>query len=367
MEDKKMEQWIYQMAEKEVWKVPKSCEEKVERILETLSEASEKEETMRYLKKKRTFLLVAALVAVLGTTVAAAGIFQWREQAVENFGNPTKEEQDKMALEGIAMEQKASATDAGITITAQQTVQDKNTLYILLDVQAEEKILDGNGGFDNPEEDGSYKEPWIVTQEEDAFSNISMGFSPDTPAFGELTDHESYEISALKSMEKEWNEESVTIHFTEYSYYTYENGDTIPHKFRGDWTLVLPLGEETNLEMTQYKPVEPVELSGVPMQIKRVEVSPLSLLVVFDMDDVLKLQETVYTEDSEDIVLSELDFTGFLDQDGQEITARIGGQSGKYNYDTREIIHQIGLENYINPDKITTLLLGEEKVQVKLK
>ena len=41
MEDKKMEQWIYQMAEKEVWKVPKSCEEKVERILETLSEASE--------------------------------------------------------------------------------------------------------------------------------------------------------------------------------------------------------------------------------------------------------------------------------------------------------------------------------------
>ena len=64
MEDKKMEQWIYQMAEKEVWKVPKSCEEKVERILETLSEASEKEETMRYLKKKRTFLLVAALVAV---------------------------------------------------------------------------------------------------------------------------------------------------------------------------------------------------------------------------------------------------------------------------------------------------------------
>ncbi len=367
MEDKKMEQWIYQMAEKEDWSVPTSCVEKVERILETLPEEPEKEETMRHLKKKRTFLLVAALAALLGTTVAAAEIFQWREQAVERFGNPTKEEQDEMAMEGIAREQKVTATDAGITITAQQTVQDKNTLYILLDVQTEEKILDGNGGFDNPAEDGSYDKPWIVTQEEDAFHNISMGFSQDMPAFGELTDHGYYEISAIKSIDKELHEESVTVHFTEYIYNTYENGDTIPHKIRGNWTLVLPLGEETNLEMTSYKPTEPVTLSEVLVQVKRVELSPLSLLVAFDMDDVLALQKAVYTDEAEDMVLSELNFTGFLEQKGEEVFTGVGGQSGKYDYDTREIIYQIGLGKYINPDEITALLLGEEKVQVKLK
>ena len=236
---------------------------------------------------------------------------------------------------------------------------------ILLKVQTEEEIIDGNGAFDNPDLDGNYGEPWILTSDEEAFSNVSMGFSPDTPSFGDLDKQGFYEIQALKSMDREWKEESVTVHFTEYSYYTYENGDTIPHKIQGDWSLTLPLGEETHVKTNCYELEEPVEIAGMSVQVKRVELSPLSLVLVFDMDDLLQLEETLYAEEK-DVYLYETACSGFLDQNGQKILTGTGGQSGAYDYENREIINQIGLGKYIDPDQITGVLLGEEGVVVPL-
>lgn len=365
-EKREMEDWILGMAKEETWRVPRSCEEKVERILEGLPDTRGKEKRMVCFSKKRIWMLAIGFAALLGMTVAAAEVFQWREQAVKNFGNPTEEEQQTMATEGMARAQVATATDAGITITAQQTVQDKNTLYILLDVQADEAIIDGNGGFDYVDADGNYGESWILTEEEDAFHNISMGFSPDMPAFEELGRQGFYEISALKSMEREWKEESVTVRFTEYSYYTYENGETVPHKIEGDWSLTLPLGEETQLKTYVYEPEESVEIAGIPVKVKRMELSPLSLLLVFDMDDLLKLQEKLYAGE-EDVYLYETAFAGFLNQEGQEILPGVGGQSGSYDYEKREVTYQIGLGKYIEPEQMTAVLLGDEKIAVPLK
>ncbi len=366
-EEQRTDRQIAEQAAKEPWKASEGCRERVERILEELPDTPEKEETrMKSIWSKRTLILAAALAAAVGTTAMASELFRWDQKAVENFRNPTEEEQNAMTMEGLAKEQTASATDAGITITAKQTVQDKNTLYILLEIQAEDPIIDGNGAFDNPDENGAYGRPWILTEHEDAFHNVSMGFSPDTPAFSELSDHGFYEISALKSPDQEWNEDQVEVQFTEYSYYTYENGGTIPHTVRGDWTLTLPLGEDTILETDIYRPEQPVEIAGIPIQVKRVEVSPLSVLLSFDMDDLEALREARHAGES-DVYLEEVEFAGFLDQNGEEILTGFGGMSGAYDFDNREVIHQMGLGTYVDTEGLRAVLLGSEKTEVPLK
>lgn len=366
-EDLRTDRQIIEKAKQEPWKASADCQERIERILTELPDTPEKMETrMRNVWSKRTLILAAALAAIVGTTVMASELFQWDQKAVENFRSPTEDEQNAMTMEGMAKEQTASATDAGITITAKQTVQDKNTLYILLDIQAEENIIDGNGGFERSDENGTYGLPWIVTDHEDAFNNISMGFTPDTPAFSELSNHGCYEISALKSLEQEWDEEKIEVHFTEYSYYTYENGDTIPHTIRGDWSLMLPLGENTILKADVYEPGQPVEIAGVSVHVKRVEVSPLSLLLTFDLDDLEELRETLYAGET-DVYLKEVECSGFLDLNGNEILTGLGGMSGKYDFDKREAIYQTGFGSYVNPADLSIMLLGDDKIKIPLK
>lgn len=320
---------------------------------------------MRGFPKKRILVLAAALAAVMGITAVAAELFSWNEQAVKSFRNPTQEEQDTMVVEGIAKEQKDSVTDAGITVTAVQTLHDKNSLYILLELESEENIIDGNSGFEN-ETDGVWDHVIKASNgSKDAFNNIGWSAPADAPCFA-LSNHGYYEICALKSLEEEWNSDSVTVQFTKYIYYTGAHGNETAHTIDGNWTLTIPLGEDTELKTEIYEPKEKVEVKGVPVQIKRVELSPLSMRLVFDMDDVDRLWDTLYP-DAEDIPGLELQFTGFLDEEGREVIgAANGGTSAKYDFDEREIIDEIGFGQYVDIEQVSALLLGDEKVQVPL-
>lgn len=364
-ERKEIDKKICQMADMERWTLPASCEDRMERLLGSLPESSGKEEKIMRFPKKRALLLAAALVAALGATAAAAELFSWDEQAVESFQDPSEEEQNTMTMEGIAKEQNISVTDAGITVTAVQTLHDKNSLYILLELTSDENIIDGNSGFEN-EQDGVW-EPVLKASsgKEDAFNNIGWSAPADAPCF-ELTDHGYYEISALKSLDAEWDSDSVTIKFTKYIYYTGEQGNEVPHTIEGNWTLTLPLGEDTELKSVVYEPEEKTRIKDMDVQVKRVELSPLSMRLVFDMDDVLAFEETYYA-DQEDTYAYELQFTGFLDQNGQPIISGAGGgMSGAYDFENREIIQEIEFKQYVDVKQVRTLLLGEDMVQVPL-
>ena len=365
---RKTDQWVRKKAESESWDLPDTCKERVEHILAGLSGTTVDKEgiKMKKIRSRRIMVLAAALAALVGTTAVASGLFTWNKKAVENFGNPSKEEQDAMTMEGTAREQTVSATDAGITITAKQTVQDKNILYILLEIQSDEAVIDGNGMFDNPDANGAYDgTPWMQTEDNHEFSNISAGFTPDTPAYAELSRQGYYEIKAIKSMNQAWASDSATLRFTEYSYYTYENGDTVPHSIRGDWELSIPLGEDTKLETKCYEPGQKIDLSGVPVTVKRVELSPLSLSLAFDLDDLNRLQEELYAG-KDDIYIQEVECSGFLDKDGKELECRTGGMSGKHDLARKEAVHVIGLDQYMDIESIQAVLLGEDKVPVAL-
>ena len=333
--------------EKEFPKVP----EKIHgTVLETLENLEEENPSMKKggstmkIKKRRVIFAAAALAAMFGTTVAAAELFSWNEQAADYFNNPPEEVQNEMVAQGVVMEQNDSVTDQGITVTVKQTVQDDNRLYILLDVQSEEALIDDNCGFDK----------WnVVTKDTDAFDNLGASFAEGTPVGKqeEKTSRGYYEITGLKTYGREWNE---------------DEGMATPHVIDGNWKLEIPLGEQTRAVTKVYEPGSQVMVSGMPVTVKRVEVSPISTVIVYDLEDVQNVINTAYA-DEEDVLLYELELSGFRYDNGETVeNGAGGGMSGYWDREAGEDIYKIGLSGMIEPEKVTAILLGEDMTAVEL-
>ena len=106
-------------------------------------------------------------------------------------------------------------------------------------------------------------------------------------------------------------------------------------------------------------------MKGIPVLVKRIELSPLSLIIVYDMDDLNHLQEVLYSG-QEDVFIFETQFTGFLDQDGEEISCGWKGMSGDYDFENREICSQMTLSRYVDTEDISAILLGDDKTILQL-
>lgn len=350
--------------EREFPKVPEKIHEMVVETLENLEEGDSLRKkggnTMK-IKKRRVIWAAAALAAMFGTTVAAAELFQWNEQAVDYFQNPPQEVQNEMVAQGVAIEQNASATDQGITVTVKQTVQDNNRLYILLDVQCEEALIDNNSTFDK----------WdVITKDTEAFNNLGASFAESAPIGKkeEKTNRGYYEITGLKTYGREWNEDSITLDLGQFCYYTYEEeGLGTSHVIDGNWKLEIPLGEQTQAAMKVYEPGSQVMVSGMPVTVKRVEVSPISTVIVYDLEDVQNVINTAYA-DEEDVFLYELQLSGFRYDDNETVlNGAGGGMSSGWDREAGEDIYKIGLSGMIEPDRVTAILLGNDMTAVELK
>lgn len=350
------------MMEKEFPKVP----EKVHGVvLETLENLEEENSSMKKggntmkIKKRRVIFAAAALAAMFGTTVAAAELFQWNEQAADYFNNPPEEVQNEMVAQGVVMEQNDSVTDQGITVTVKQTVQDDNRLYILLDVQSEEALIDDNSGF----------EKWnVITKDRDAFDNLGASFAEGAPTWeAEKSNQAYYELSALKTYGREWNEDHITLDLGQFCYYTYENGSAgTPHVIDGNWKLEIPLGEQTRAVTKVYEPGSQVMVSGMPVTVKRVELSPISTVIVYDLEDVQNVINTAHAGE-EDVFLYELQLSGFCYDNGETVeNGAGGGMSGYWDREAGEDVYKIGLSGMIEPERVTAILLGDDMTAVEL-
>lgn len=350
--------------EKEFPKVPEKIHGMVLETLENLEEENpsvKKGGNTMKIKKRRVIWAAAALAAMFGTTVAAAELFQWNEQAADYFNNPPQEVQNEMVAQGVAMEQNDSVTDQGITVTVKQTVQDNNRIYILLDVQCEEALIDDNSGFDK----------WdVITKDSEAFSNLGASFAESAPIGKkeEKTSRGYYEITGLKTYGREWNEDSITLDLGQFNYLTYEeDGLGTQHVIDGNWKLEIPLGEQTQALTKVYEPGSQVMVSGMPVTVKRVEISPISAVVVYDLEDVQNVTNTAQANE-EDVFLYELQLSGFRYDNGEtELNGAGGGMSSYWDREAGEDIYEIGLCGMIEPERVEAILLGDGVMAVELK
>ncbi|MCM1156118.1 MAG: DUF4179 domain-containing protein [Roseburia sp.] len=323
-----MKEWKF---EREFPKVP-ACVHQI--ILETLENLDENRKG-KHIRKTKWLILAAALTATFGLTVAAAELFDWNPKAAKTFGEPVKEVQNTLTMEGVAKEQEISVTDNGITVTAVQTMNDENVFYALLLVTAESEIIDGSGYFGNPV-------PEIITKNPDAFCNVGMSFI-DMP-IAEPSTQGYYEVYALKNIGEEWQEENITILLENYSYDVFNKPkdeltdftDCTSELIEGKWELTLPLGAmQTDNTIKITEPVQ-VVMQGVPVTIEELTLTPLALKITYSLADVEKLHQEVYSS-KEDISLQELFLSGFVDKNGKETECGFTASSGRHTSDGKDI------------------------------
>lgn len=323
-------------------------------ILTTLNRLEENEDMAKKIRKsrfsgKKFVALAAAMAAVFGMTViAAAAEFWWNQKAAEEFGNPTPERQQQMVEAGVAEEQTVSSTDAGITVTAVQTLRDANRIYMLFELTAEEAVIDGNSGFSD----------WKMITDEG--KNL-WDYERSMTGSGGVTDAQSgtlltqgfYFWDFLMEEDPEgWNGDTLTVQLTDFEYYTYENGpEGTPHKIEGEWEFTLHLTDTTELART-FTPEKTVMAAGVPVRLNSVTVTPLTVTLHYCLDDVEAAGEAF---GGEDYGLIELFATGFVDGDGNRVE-RMGGSSGARTED--EDIITCGLPSPMDVDTVQAILLG---------
>lgn len=351
-----MKEWKF---EQEFPQVPVCVHQTILETLENLNDRGKE----KHIRKTKWLILAAALTATFGLTVAAAELFDWNPKAVKTFGEPVKEVQNTLTMDGVAKEQKISVTDNGITVTAVQTMNDENVFYALLLVMAENEIIDGSGYFGNPS-------PQLITKNPNAFCNISMDFL-DMP-IAEPSTQGYYEVYALKNIGAEWQEESITISLENYSYDIYnkpkaeltDSTDCTSDLIEGKWELTMPLGEvQTDNTIKIAEPVQ-VVMQGVPVTIEELTLTPLAVKISYSLADVEKLHQEAYTSE-EDAYLQELFLTGFIDKNGKETECGFTASSGRYTPDGKDIL-LMGLGQAVDVHEVQAILLGNEKVRVEL-
>lgn len=110
-------------------------------FMDTINTIEEKQEKKYYrYGTKRMILLVAVLVLVLSTiTAGAAYIFSWNQAAKDRLG-VSEELAEHLNEEGIAKQEYATVSAAGVEISAVQSVMTDDYCYVLLSVSAPEQV-----------------------------------------------------------------------------------------------------------------------------------------------------------------------------------------------------------------------------------
>lgn len=347
-------------------KVPDCVHEAVLDTLEHLEECRENKRTTYRKKsftKRKAAALVAAMVAVLGTTaMVVAEELWWNQKAAEAFDNPAPELQEQMSERGIAEEQTASVTENGITVTAVQTIKDSNRIYMLFHITSEEAVIDGNSGFDT----------WnMMTGEGEnlltGYCNSSGGGMLTDTGIGTLKTEGFYYWDILLEEGSEWNGDSLAVSLSDFTYYTYGNqtdtADAHLHRIEGNWELNLHFTDAAEMSRT-FDLNQEILISGVPVKICSVTLTPLTLSVHYDLDSVRELKEAVYAG-KEDVFLQELFPAGLVDEGGNRIEQGYGATTG-YQTAEEEVL-TVGLSTVVDVESVYGVLLGEEEIQVDLR
>ena len=329
--------------------------EKVHRsVLEALSVLDKQEQEagkMKKAPKKRMILLAAAFVALVGTTAAAAGIFQWNERAGQVF-EADEETRNELTMNQMAEDVSQTVTDQGITITAIQIIQDKNRFYALFVVTAEDPDMQITS-------DCSLDYTLDFVGNEDPFIARGWGFVGEYEQ--EVSNTRYFEIRGTKHEQS--NEDLImNLHFTGLRGEPEIKAGEGELLVSGNWDFSLNIRTS---DMISHEVNQAYELDGYSTHIETVAFSPLSMTIVYDGADVRAM------ETGEEVCLDQLDElralypTGVRYEDGTVMDEGLmiplveGFSNGEETYELR-----LPFDKVVDPERITALLIGDTVVEL---
>lgn len=318
--------------------------------LDTVVEDSERKTEMRgkRYKKRAAFLIAAAMTAILGTTVLAAELFSWNERAEEVFDS-NKELQDKLTEEKFAKDEYTKVTDNGLTITAIQTIQDENCFYALFEVEAEDPsiVIDENS-------DMEYQIDW--GGKEDPFSMRGSNFIKK-----EGQENSGYfEIFGGKADTASTEDMMMNLHFTALQKQGEKaaEGENIR---TGNWDFSITIHQTPG---TSYDIEKEYQILGYPVQVREVRLSPLTVTIVYDGDDIMTLEK------GEGLSFDQCDImpirvNGLKYQDGTIVEEN--EHRMKEGFDEEGNFYVTArFSSVAEVEKVKALLLGDEMTEVEI-
>lgn len=284
--------------------VPQSFHETVQRTLDTqiLNKTGRKK-----VMKKRFPIVLAAVIAALGVTAAAAYVIQWNSKVAEHFG-ANEQQQSQLASDGAVGSVDQTVTKNGLTVTALQTLGDKNGIYVLLDVKAPEGItLSDTNVFEhtNVGIDGQH-----VSWSGGFMNNNDKTGSPS----GEANER-YYELRLNNAEKTDWQDKTITFDFINLQ--TDKGKLDMYNVVEGNWKLSWTL---SYLDKTQtFEINKTYDINGQEVLVKSVELSPLSMTLNIGGDGLKQLIDDSNLKECGGLLTCSLklkDGTSFEDFDG---------------------------------------------------
>lgn len=322
-------------------------------VVSTLAGLEKQEgKKMKKLKRRTAIILAAAMVAVMGTTVAAAEIFKWNERATEVF-EAEEEVRNELVLNQIAEEGRQEVSDNGLTIRAVQTIQDTHCFYALFEMSAEDAGIDL---------DGSLEMEYLMDYpgEESPFAYLGSGFVDN--GNGGNPGSRYFEIYGTKQSEME-EDLDLGIHFTALCAQgeKAEDGEAI---LEGNWDFDLHVHPA---EYLHYDIDREIQIAGCAVKVRSVELSPLSVEIVCEEAGIHSLEEAEGVSLDQTDTLHSLFVNGVKYEDGTVIEEEgfrcmHEGFDGAGNY-----VRSARFSHVIEPGKATALLVGDAMEPIEFK
>lgn len=246
--------------------VPQSFHETVQRTLD--SRIINKTEGKKVMKKRFPIVL-AAVITVLGVTTAAASyVIQWNSKVAERFG-ADEQKQSELVSAGALAQVDQTVTVNGLTVTALQTLGDKNGIYLLFDVKAPEGIILSDESKFSPTVDVEGANNHVSSV--GGFIDQTDGtFSPSGAA-----NERYYELWLINGKQKDLNGKSITVNFAEL---LAPNGTVKPDVvLSGPWKLSWNLSYLDNTQTFSIN--KTYDINGHDVVVNSVELSPLSMKI----------------------------------------------------------------------------------------
>ena len=270
---------------------------------------TKKEEKHHRYGTKKMILLVAVLVLALSTiTVSAAYIFRWNQAAL-NWLGVSEELAGQLNEEGIAKQEYAAVSAAGVEIRAVQSVMTDDYCYVLLSVSAPEQV---------PLDDVLFRETYVESDVgiESCIVNHALY---DIEGDGHLWEALLYIYDAT---DYSGADVVIVLHDLERFDLKAEIYETI---LEGEWRIPLTLPSESDvLEINRERTMQ---IGHHEVNIKRMEVTPFQIRLYGDEEE---LKHAIH------YVLQRV--SGIVYQDGTfiEEDTGINVTKGRSNQDTGE-------------------------------
>lgn len=301
--------------------------------------------------KKRFPLVLAAVVAALGVTAAvAAYVTDWNGKLAAHFG-ADEQQQSQLAADGAVGSVNQAVTANGVTVTALQTLGDKNGIYILFDVKAPESVALSDSNL--------FKGTAVNIEGASAHASWSGGFMSNADKTASLSgkaNERYYELWLNNSEKEDWNGKTITVEFTDLQA---DKGKLDMYNVaEGNWKLTWPL---SYMDKTRTFAVNrSYTINGQAVLVKSVELSPLSMTLNLGGDGLKQLIDDSDLKECGGLLTCSLklkDGTSFEDFDGSrhENPGEILPGSVKWTDSSYTRVSPFG--KILNMDEVSSLTL----------